>query len=216
MDEIAGVVDPKFALHVRDMLEGGNPADALALAQAGVEQYPWYPTGLLMLSRSYEALGRPFDALLALRKVELLLPDAPLVKDALARLEMLQAQSYEQSMQPEEVPPHPSDAPADSSGIVDPPRAEENMDTLVERLQTAGPVQPDPQQLSEEGEKVEPPPTEPGIVSATVAEIFVQQGEYGEALRTYRKIIRQHPEYFEKYSGRIDEIEEMIRKQIFE
>jgi tetratricopeptide (TPR) repeat protein len=214
VENMADTVDPRFALQVNVLLESGNAEQALSLAQAGVEQYPWYPTGMMLLSKCYEATGRPFDALLAMRKVEALLPDAPLIKEALARLELPQAQSYEQSMQNEEAAAPPEaparEAPASQS------QAPQSMDELVEKLQSAGPVRPDPQQPPAEPGPETPAEGEPVIASPTVAEIFVQQGEYGEALRTYRKMLREHPEDFEKYGARIDEIEEMIRKQIFE
>src|SRR5512135_1776726 len=85
MQGINDVIEPGFARHVSDLLQSGDRAGALALAQAGVERYPWYPTGLLMLSRCLEADGKPLDALLAMRKVQAIVPDAPVVKEALAR-----------------------------------------------------------------------------------------------------------------------------------
>ncbi len=210
------IVDPGFARRVSDLLQSGERTAALALAQEGVDRYPWYPTGLLMLSRCLEADGKPLDALLAMRKVEAILPDAPVVKETLARLQLSQAQSYEQSMAPEEPPPAPQ--PPVEPGIPEakPPAPDATVASLAERLQSAPPIHSLP---PEPAAREVPEPTEsttPSIVSPTIAEIFMQQGEYGEALRTYRKVVSQHPEEYEKYAARMEEIEEMIRKQFFE
>ena len=93
---------------------------------------------------------------------------------------------------------------------------EENdtVENLAERLHTSVPLGPEP--LPKTNEELEAEErSEPSIVSPTVAEIFMQQGEYGEALRTYRKVVSQHPEEYGKYAARMEEIEEMIRKQLF-
>ncbi len=222
------LVDPGFARIVSELLQAGDHANALALAQAGVERYPWYPTGLLMLSRCLEATGTPFDAVLALRRVESLLPDAPVVKESLARLELSQTQSYEQSMVAEEppveppppvaTPPPPVAEPGPASETAAPPATDpgSSVEKLAERLQSAGPIQPDPPAAAEPESQEPSEATPPSIVSPTIAEIFMQQGEYGEALRTYRKIVSQHPDEYDKYATRMEEIEELIRKQFFE
>lgn len=215
MQEEAGKVEPVFARQASTKLAAGDREGALALAQSGVELYPWYPTGLLVLSRCYEAAGHQLDALLAMRKVEAILPDAPLVMHALARLELSQAQSYEQSMTAEEPAHH--EQPEEPKAVPEPPpETGPGIEELAQRLQTAGPIKPElplPDKAEEAQAGNAPPPS---IISPTVAEIFMQQGEYGEALRTYRKIVSQHPEEYAKYSARMEEIEAMIRKQIFE
>ncbi len=216
MQGINDLVDPGFARHVSDLLQSGDRTAALALAQAGVERYPWYPTGLLMLSRCLEADGKPLDALLAMRKVQAILPDAPVVKEALSRLELSQTQSYEQSMAPEEPAPSPQPPPADGGTDAKPPAHDATVEFLAERLQTVEPIHPEPPAPAAREEQEPTESTTPSIVSPTIAEIFMQQGEYGEALRTYRKVVSQHPEEYEKYAARMEEIEEMIRKQFFE
>ena len=217
-------VDPGFAREVSRLLESGDHDRALNLAQAGVDRYPWYPTGLLLLCRCFEASGKPLDALLAARKAEAVLPDAPVVKETLARLQLSQAQSYEQSMTQEEAPPAapPPSTPPDPPPAVPtvneaaPPPTDASVETIAERLQTAGPIRPEPAEVKEQPSPEAAEATPPSIVSPTVAEIFMQQGEYGEALRTYRKLVSQHPEDAQKYAARMEEIEELIRKQFFE
>ena len=53
------------------------------------------------------------------------------------------------------------------------------------------------------------------MVSRTLAEIYVQQEQYGEAIRAYRALIEENPDEEEVFSKRIEEIEELIRKQLF-
>jgi cytochrome c-type biogenesis protein CcmH/NrfG len=47
----------------------------------------------------------------------------------------------------------------------------------------------------------------------TLAEIYVQQGQFQEAIHAYRALIERHPEEEEKYTRRIAEIEELLRKE---
>ncbi|HEX9005961.1 MAG TPA: tetratricopeptide repeat protein, partial [Bacteroidota bacterium] len=50
------------------------------------------------------------------------------------------------------------------------------------------------------------------LVSATLAEIYVQQGQYAEAIRAYRALIERQPDERERYEKRIGEIEGISRR----
>jgi tetratricopeptide (TPR) repeat protein len=52
-------------------------------------------------------------------------------------------------------------------------------------------------------------------VSATLAEIYVQQGEFGEAVRAYRALAESEPGGYEKYGARLEELEEILRQQLY-
>ncbi len=57
----------------------------------------------------------------------------------------------------------------------------------------------------------QPPDDDSRIVSKTLAEIYVSQGEYGEALMIYRLLRHQRPELGDQIDQRIEELEKILR-----
>ena len=56
----------------------------------------------------------------------------------------------------------------------------------------------------------QPPDDDSRIVSKTLAEIYVSQGEYGEALMIYRLLRHQRPELGDQIDKRIEELERLL------
>jgi predicted Zn-dependent protease len=56
-------------------------------------------------------------------------------------------------------------------------------------------------------------PAEPKIVTATLAEIYANQGEYQAAIAAYMRLREQHPEEAGRYDRRIAQLEESARMQ---
>ena len=194
---------PRFAPEAEELLGSGDVAGALALALAGAERYPWYPGGFLVLGRCQEAAGNTAGALEAFRAAARLVPGAPVLREALARLEQASGPAAA-AEPPAGTPPEP------------PPDA---MEVLARRLQEAKRI------IAPAEGTGEPPPgapddaagrqgaaSGPQLVSATLAEIYVEQRQFGEAIRAYRTLIERQPAEQEKYERRIAEIEEMARR----
>ncbi len=59
-----------------------------------------------------------------------------------------------------------------------------------------------------------PVPELPQIVSATLAEIYVRQGEFEEAIKTYRALIQLRPKQKEFFEKKIEELEKKLKSQI--
>lgn len=198
---------PRFAREAADLISAGDTAGALALALEGAGRYPWYPTGLLILGQCHAASGNIPEALTALREVQRLLPDAPVVREMLAGLEARLNQP------PQEAPP---ELPGVTAGEGRGPDVD--MEALAERLRDVSRIaSPEQSQTgSEELQEPEAPPqsgASPLLVSVTLAEIYVQQGQFQEAIHAYRALIERHPEEEEKHTRRIAEIEELLRKE---
>lgn len=197
---------PRFAREAADLIAAGDTAGALALALAGAGRYPWYPTGLLILGQCHEASGNIPDAHSVLREVQRLLPDAPVVREMLAGLEA------KLNRPPQEAPPElPGEAAGEGRG------SDVDMEALAERLRDVTLIAP-PEESQTGSEEIQEPETphhsgaSPLLVSVTLAEIYVQQGQFQEAIRAYRTLIERQPEEEEKHTRRIAEIEELVRK----
>lgn len=67
--------------------------------------------------------------------------------------------------------------------------------------------------VEHEGREInhEPVPELPQIVSATLAEIYVRQGEFEEAIKTYRALIQLRPKQKEIFEKKIEELEKKLK-----
>ena len=54
------------------------------------------------------------------------------------------------------------------------------------------------------------------IVSRTLAEIYAMQGEFGEAILTYRLLMHERPEKSEEFDERIRELDVLLQQKIAE
>jgi len=51
-----------------------------------------------------------------------------------------------------------------------------------------------------------------GIITETLAEIHTTQGKYKEAIRTYRSLIKLHPQKKDNYKTKIEQLEQQIKE----
>lgn len=68
-----------------DLIEEGQPADALDVLQALVQRWPAYAAAHVLLARTYEALARWEDALGAWQRAYFLMPNSPAVREGVRR-----------------------------------------------------------------------------------------------------------------------------------
>ena len=116
--------------------------------------------------------------------------------------------------QPAEEKPEHREAKTDAASAPEPPMEESAIEYLAKRLQDVKRIQPkkteQEERLSHEGSR------SLRFVTATMAEIYVGQGEYTEAIAAYQELIRQHPEQASAYEKRRDEIQQLLDIQLSE
>jgi tetratricopeptide (TPR) repeat protein len=81
-----GERSPRFAERAAESLARGETAEAKRLCQTGVERFPWYATGHLVLGRCYETAGHYRAASGCYRQVLQILPGLVVAEEALARV----------------------------------------------------------------------------------------------------------------------------------
>jgi predicted TPR repeat methyltransferase len=184
---------PRFAERAVACLAHGETAEAERLCQAGVELFSWYVTGHLVLGRCRETAGHYRAAAGSYRQVLQILPGLTVAEEALARV---------------------SGRPDEGESGVDfllrqleqvkrpPPIREETAPGGAGDLQREGAVHTDAGRPEGRAEK---------IVTATLAEIYARQGEYGEAVKAYRMLIRQRPEDAGRFAERLAELERLLQ-----
>ena len=197
---------PWFARRAAERIAAGDNAGALRLCVDGVAEYPWYATGTYILGRCYEEMGRAGEAVLEFRRATALVPDARVVREALTRAERKERESFETfAVQQMSV----LQCKAGSIGFEEyiageTGAAEGSADFLRKQAEVA---RRERERASAEKGTEESPQSSTRIVTATLAEIFAGQGEYGEAIQAYRLLVKRRPEEAERYQKRIRELE---------
>ena len=103
-----------------------------------------------------------------------------------------------------------------SSSSAELPAAPDQIGELAEKLKSTPRITPPVINYSEKASR---PTTEgevssgSGFVTPTLAEIYMKQGWFDDAIKAYRALVVNKPAEKEKFEQRIAEIEEMKKKQ---
>jgi tetratricopeptide (TPR) repeat protein len=208
-------VSPWFARVAAGYLEQGETVRALKLCLAGTHEYPRYMTGALILGKCYEAMGQRVEAVLEYRRILDVHPDSAMLHQLCTAVEHREEEEFAVFREKcKHTIRKTGNAVSFERYIAEPvPEEESGIDFLLKQLQAAKsggrPSVPEESlaDLKDAGEG------SGKIVTATLAEIYVAQKEYGEAIAAYRALIEQRPGDAERYRERLAEIELLARSQ---
>jgi len=207
-------------------MRAGDTTEAVPLLERVTTQMPQYVTAHVLLARMYEAADRGEDALRTWEHAAFLLPGSPTIRAGVRRV--LRRQPTLPSTAPstprtadrrDDASPSAeasSSATAPTAAAAPPPRAEapasaaaaealeaegEDLDRLIEDLETARIVpRPDLDDIPE-------PDLDDDIddmVSETLARIYSSQEQYGEAARIYEKLAAMDPDRAEEMEAKAE------------
>ncbi len=200
---------PLFARLASEYFVAGRVEEAKELCLSGLEKYPSYPVAHIVLAKCYAAEKDYSHALGHLRRSVTALPDAKLITEMETEWEQLHSLiGKEDSVQPEF---HPATAETITEAEV---HGEYTATPVISFTEI--PTPPAVPSISEV------PTTsrekfliEDGrIISKTLAEIYAMQGEYGEAIITYRMLRQQRPQMQEECDLRISELEQALQAKL--
>ena len=207
---------PSFARLASYYLQEGNIPRSVDLCVEGLKLYPNYATGHLILGKCYEAMGRNIEAMLAYRRVAKALPDNPTVQALLKNAELREQEAFSAFAEERvrKLKERKDTLTVEQYTSENPPEKESTVDFLLKRLQDVKRDMPKPSG-DDRVQEEKPTPSSSGakIVTATLAEIYANQGEYREAIEAYRKMLGQRPADSERYAKRIAQLEELARLQ---
>jgi tetratricopeptide (TPR) repeat protein len=193
----ANLNSPLFARLASLYLLEGDAERAIGVCVRGLKQHPDYATAHLVLARCYEAAGRNVEALLEYRRVLKSVPDNTMVQTLLRDIEQREQEAF-QAFAEEQVR-----------------KLKEKRSSLsFENFVSGSATEPGGEPV-EGREDEESGTAEPGskIATATLAEIYSSQGQYGEAILVYRRLVSERPDDAERYTRRIEELQVLDRMQ---
>ncbi len=207
---------PEFAHHVKEYLESGEAQKALEICLEGTAEFPWYGTGALILGQCYDALGRTVEALLAYRRALKAVPDNPVVQSLLKSAEEREQQAFDAYAESQaRLLKTKKDSTTFESYVSEGgEESESSVEFLVRQLQGAKRiVPPEPGLQATEDLALPAEGSTTRIVTATLAEIYANQGQYQEAIKAYRTLCEQRPEEAHRYEKRLADLEELAKTQ---
>jgi predicted Zn-dependent protease len=207
---------PEFARYGKEYLEDGQAQKALEICLEGTAEFPWYGTGALVLGKCYDALGRTVEAMLAYRRAMKAVPDNPVVQALLKDAEEREQRAFEAyaENQARLLKAKKESTTFESYVSEGGEESESSVEFLLRQLQGAKRIVP-PGPEATATEEQTPPSEAPAtrIVTATLAEIYANQGQYREAIKAYRTLCEQRPEEAHRYEKRLADLEELAKMQ---
>ena len=197
-------IEPRFAERAAGLLDRGDVPAALSLLLAGMKQYPGYATAHLLLGVCYERLGKAQEAAHQVAQARRILPGLSHVGGAPQERGGPESGVEFMLRQLPRVNLRPDVRATEESG---------SSSTDVDRgagtgLQGQGALSPadDDHHDRENGADAALP-----IVSATLAEIYADQGRYREAVEAYNRLAQQRPADAGRYRERLAELERLLQ-----
>ena len=202
---------PTFARLASYYLMEGKPGQAVEVCLVGLRFFPEYATAHLVLGKAYEAMGRTVEAMLEYRRACRAVPDNPTVAALLKKSEQREQEAFKAFAEDRARRLHPqrNSMTIEQYSARQESISESTSEFLLQRLHEAKqgvlPEQDVARAIPEEEDR-----EAPRIVTATLAEIYANQGEYREAIEAYRTLSTQQPDDAERFNKRITELEGML------
>jgi tetratricopeptide (TPR) repeat protein len=213
---------PGFARLASYYLKEGKTQRAVELCLEGLKQFPNYATAHFVLGKCYESIGRNVEAMLEYRRALKSVPDNPTLRTLLESVERREQEAFHKFAEERarKLKESKDTLTVEKYIAEDVPESESTVDFLLKRLQQVKKEIPTPvverQGSAEHPKEATGSGTQSKIVTATLAEIYATQGEYREAIEAYKKLLNQKPLEAERYTKRIQELEQLARQQQLE
>jgi tetratricopeptide (TPR) repeat protein len=203
-----------FARQAAALLMRGEAPAALQVCKEGVALHPAYLTGVFMLGRCHEALGQYAEATAELRRAARKVPRNASVQRVLRRIEAAEREEFEAftARRRQTLSVEADSQSFEAYAAAHQPAAESAVDFLLRQVeQVKRTVSPEPP--SREPSERESARGNGKIVTPTLAEIYASQGEYGEAMKAYRKLMTLRAADAPQFEKRLAELEALARSR---
>lgn len=200
---------PLFVRIAYNQIEANNPDKAIEILDEGLKNYPEYPVAYFLLGRAYTIKGLYSQALKYVKRASELIHSSKTYDYYLREIEAIKKQRsffkisrWEDDLKEEPLPD--SSIKEIEETLKSMPPITESIKKLNEELIEAK----ETIQKAKESADVSAKnfPENNLIVSETLAKIYINQGEYQEAIAVYEKLMNKNPDKKDYYEIKIEEI----------
>jgi tetratricopeptide (TPR) repeat protein len=198
---------PLFARVAAYEIKDGNIFDAINILETGISIHPSYPTAYLVLALANAYAGKEEDAKNSAATGSELLGSPETLdyyKNKISEI-IFERNTLSETTRPAFIVDDETEKPED-----DFENMEDKLDLLAERLSKAKII---PKEIGEPTEEITIPEVKvKKIVTDTMAEIFISQKNFKEALAIYTELLRQRPEKAGIYLQKISDLNSLMEK----
>ncbi len=195
---------PLFARVAAAEIENGNYLEAIKILDDGIDIYPNYPSGFLVLSIAKAYEGKEEEAKIVAKVGADLIGDG---KTLSAYEKKIAAIIHERNSISDVLRPSFVEEKKEAIVSEEDLALEDKLDLLAKKLSKAKII---PKEDVAEDAAGLPEFTGKMIVSETLAEIHIKQKNFAEAISMYEELLNQKPEKVEYYLQRISDIRTMM------
>ncbi len=200
---------PLFVRIASNQIEDNNPDKAIEIIDEGLKKYPEYPVAYFLLGKAYTIKGLYSQALKYVKRGSELIHSPKTYDYYLREMEAIKKQRsffkparWEDDIKEEEMPDSSLKEIEDSLKAL--PPITESIKKFNEELMEARDTI---QKAKESTAPLAKSFTDSNlIVSETLAKIYINQGEYQEAIAVFEKLMKKNPDKKDYYEIKIDEI----------
>lgn len=200
---------PLFVRIAYNQIEANNPDKAIEILDEGLKNYPEYPVAYFLLGRAYTIKGLYSQALKYVKRASELIHSPKTYDYYLREIEAIKKQRsfFKTSRWEDDL----KEEPLPDSSIKDIEETLKSMPPITESIKKLN------EELMEAKETIQKAkesadvsaksfPENNLIVSETLAKIYINQGEYQEAIAVYEKLMTKNPDKKDYYEIKIEEI----------
>jgi predicted Zn-dependent protease len=198
---------PLFARVAASEIELGNVNDAVKILENGITNHPSYPTAYFVLALANAYSGQEEEARSSAAIGGELLGSSETLKYYQNKITEIIAErnSLKDTLRPAFIPDDKEETP----GTMVHEKIEDKLDLLAEQLSKAKII---PNNSDDFQPEIKPPAIPlKKIFSDTMAEIYISQKNYSEALSIYDELLKQKPEKAGIYLQKISDINSLMQ-----
>lgn len=200
---------PLFVRIAHNQIEANNPDKAIEILDDGLKKYPEYPAAYFLLGKAYTIKSLYSQALKYVKRGSELIHSPKTYDYYLREIEAIKKQRsfFKATRWEEEIK---EDAVSDSD-IKDIEDSLKTMPPITESIKKLNEELMEAKETIQKAKEITSPSSKSFaesnlIVSETLAKIYINQGEFQEAIAVYEKLIAKKPDKKDYYEIKIEEI----------